>query len=486
MEPNEKIRIPPEIFSFFTAPGGHSLIVRGTAGTGKTTFALQVIEDLSDIIAGYYVSTRVSDESLMVQFPWLRERMIKPIAMRSNLDDDANDRIRGGLTKLKGIGASPLGPGHKEMTISIGKSLGDIECIYDVVETKRSRKRIFVIDSIDAMSERYGLQSTMLIASMQKDLVEGYGQNLLYVLESPEPALDYLGDGVIVMNRYDIERRRIREIEILKLRGVEIAKPRYLFTLRNGKIHTFNEAPIVKELSYPQWTPVPDNQGLVSTGIPDLDRLIGGGIDRGSVVLIELGQSVPLRVAEMLERSAVANFIMLGRGVLWFPSRRVSAESMRNQMAEVIPREKFEKLVRIPEISSQIESSAPFIMPVEGVNAAIDLKWRSVSYLLSGGEQPYLSMLGFDTIESIYGLKTVDQMMDHIGAMKRNKGICICMTSRSTRSTTRLSDIASVHIKVDKIGETTVIRGERPFTECNAVMFHSDGVISKASLTPVV
>jgi KaiC/GvpD/RAD55 family RecA-like ATPase len=69
------MRIPQEVYKFFSNPGGHSLILRGNAGAGKTTFALQAIEDLAAIEKSYYFPTRVSDESLFLQFPWLKEKM---------------------------------------------------------------------------------------------------------------------------------------------------------------------------------------------------------------------------------------------------------------------------------------------------------------------------------------------------------------------------------------------------------------------------
>src|SRR5437016_11325979 len=70
-------RIPREIVEFFNAPGGHSLIVKGPAGTGKTTFALQLTEALGEVTTSHYLSSRVSDESLYRQFTWLKDR-IKP------------------------------------------------------------------------------------------------------------------------------------------------------------------------------------------------------------------------------------------------------------------------------------------------------------------------------------------------------------------------------------------------------------------------
>src|SRR5512137_1578663 len=66
---------PKEIVTFLSGPGGHSLIVRGMAGTGKTTLALQTIEELATIQQSYYMSTRVSDQSLFNQFPWLLDKV---------------------------------------------------------------------------------------------------------------------------------------------------------------------------------------------------------------------------------------------------------------------------------------------------------------------------------------------------------------------------------------------------------------------------
>ena len=43
------------------------------------------------------------------------------------------------------------------------------------------------------------------------------------------------------------------------------------------------------------WRPIPDSDNRVSSGIKDLDRYDMGGIEPGSVVLIELGSGVPIR-----------------------------------------------------------------------------------------------------------------------------------------------------------------------------------------------
>src|SRR2546422_1248520 len=95
-------RIPREIVEFFNAPGGHSLIAKGPAGTGKTTFALQLTEALGEVTASHYLSSRVSDESLYRQFTWLKDR-IKPAILQTGSKSPHDTKVaRHALDQLEG------------------------------------------------------------------------------------------------------------------------------------------------------------------------------------------------------------------------------------------------------------------------------------------------------------------------------------------------------------------------------------------------
>ena len=106
--------LPSEVVRFLENAGGHSLIVRGNAGTGKTTFVLQVAEEFKDRQKAHYLSTRVSDTSLLRQFPWLAERLITR--------EETGTRRRSGFGRLKGMGSGDLVMPRKEMAVSIGRS----------------------------------------------------------------------------------------------------------------------------------------------------------------------------------------------------------------------------------------------------------------------------------------------------------------------------------------------------------------------------
>src|SRR5579859_7640194 len=74
--------VPPEVLAFLSGKGGRSVIVKGGAGTGKTTFGLELLEVAGRPQQSYYLSTRVGDEALYRQFPWL-----KASEMRSRILD---------------------------------------------------------------------------------------------------------------------------------------------------------------------------------------------------------------------------------------------------------------------------------------------------------------------------------------------------------------------------------------------------------------
>jgi len=487
------LRIPQEVYSFFTNPGGHSLILRGNAGAGKTTFALQIIEDLSEIEKSYYYPTRVSDGSLFSQFPWLKDKLDQWLVSHQTSSKKSNghghmvELHREGLGTLKGISPSRSVTAKGHMQVSIGKDLGEIESLYDIIEDRLPDRTLMVIDSLDALAERNGMNCVKLLTAIQKDIVEGYHSNVLCVLESPEQQLDYLGDGVIKVSLGEHQGRRTREIDILKLRGTEIQQPKYLCTLKGGKLQSFGYWWERNFQASRPWASLPDIDTHVSTGIKDLDNLLLGGLEKGAVVLIELGTGVPMSVAGTIESSLVANFVAQNRGVIWMPLRKASVESARNRVISMVPKESFDKLVRIPELATNMGSAwSQSLMPIEGSHAGSDLKWQNITYALQSAESPYLSLIGFDTLESIYGGGVMEQLIDHLAAMRRNKGVFVGIVSPSTSSTQRLADLSTVDLRIERIGGTVVIYGEEPFTECNAMALKEQEQGGSICLTPIV
>ena len=480
MSEERPLMLPAEIIRFLDGPGGHSLIIRGNAGTGKTTFTLQLAEEFKDRQEAHYLSTRVSDGALLNQFPWLKDRLLK------RTEVDIACQSRSGLGKLKGIHTGEIITPRREMTISIGRTMPDVERIYEVVEGSKER-RMVIVDSIDALADRYDLNNRELMIALQRDLVESKGANIVLVLESNDYMLDYLGDGVVEFTRREHDRRLIREMDLMKLRGCEIQQPLYIYSLKGGRFQCFGaDWDAVKNDIKKGWNVTNGLQGRISYGIEDLD-LMTGGMTPGEVVLFEFGQGMPTIVGDLLERSLVSNFANSGRGVIWVPLRKTSGSTAKNVLHDMIPDDVLDRTVRVIEPASQMDSEGGrFVLPVEGSNVINDLKWKNLAFSLDGAAGPFLSLIGMDTLESIYGGDVMEGLVEHLAAIRKNGGVFVGMTTPTSRSTARLADMATVHIKAERIGGTVVFYGSKPFTECYALRLEHRAKGGCGTLTPLV
>jgi len=507
---------PKEILTFLAAEGGHSLIIRGTAGTGKTTMALQLIEEMAHVQQSYYMSTRVSDQSLFNQFPWLKEKIRegeilkarKRLREKAELDEDA-DKIMLGLAQIKDelklerkaaprrelgklegdieVGEEIATPsGEDEVVVTVGSMMPEIEMAYDVVDKALPERTLVVIDSIDALSEKYGVLSSRLISALQKDLVEGAGCNVVYILETPDQLLDYLGDGVLHMNISMQGDRRTRMLEILKLRGCEIKQSQYVYTLLGGRVRTFEYWRYAKpEVPTPFEAIKEPSPKTVSTGMADLDSMLDGGIRRGSLVLIELGKGVPVVSSSAIEASMICEFASQGRGVVWSPTKKAGAQDARDDIIGFIPAKQFDRNVRIMEPHPSPGADKEYALSLEGENVAVDLKWQNIQFALQGTAQPYLTVAGFDTLESIYGANVLDGMMDFLSSLMNSGGVFLAIATPSVKSLGKLADLAHTHIRMDKVSGVTVLSGMEPFTPSHALTQPDEGDF-RPKLVPIL
>lgn len=495
--------IPREVIEFFNSPGGHSLIVKGQAGSGKTTFALQVTEELGEVAASHYLSSRVSDESLFNQFPWLRERLKpavlqlapKPAHATTKVARSALDQLLGKVEAgeeggedegAKSVAAGDVKEGFYE--VPIGFDLPELEAAYDFVDGRMPERSLVLIDSIDALSEHYGIAASKLINVLQRDLVEGSRQNVLYVLEGGgETRLDYLGDGVLNLAAMEHEGRRLRTLTIEKLRGQQVRQHKYLYTLDGGRLTAFE----ITEGAAPHrprpWKPIPDPaEGIASTGLRALDQIIGG-FATGRVVAIEMSNSVPADTADLLRTAMVCNFVAQGRGVAHVPFRKGTAEHLDELTGPHLPANAFEGHVRVFETAAlgaaEISRNA---LPMEGARVDADLKWNNVEHHLPKAKHPYLALMAFDTLESVYGDKVFEQMSGILSSIRRSKDVFVGFVTPKSASEEKLVNLAYVMLHVESLNGSVVVYGEKPYTELFSLSWDWSEGVPDARLRPIV
>src|SRR5439155_1187779 len=138
-------------------------------------------------------------------------------------------------------------------------------------------------------------EARMKVEQSLMAVLEGTGARMILVSEHPETnsTLDQLAEAILVLHQRVIDDRRVRELEFRKLRGVPIRQERYLFTLAGGRLRYLEPFAFTLPERTSMFRPLENTATHMSTGSRDIDALLGGGVPRGSTVLLEIRGDVP-------------------------------------------------------------------------------------------------------------------------------------------------------------------------------------------------
>ena len=275
-------------------PAGRVTLLSGTAGSGKTVFAIQFLAaGITDFEqAGVFVTFEESPADIrknMNGFGW-------PIAQWE------------AAGKFIFVDASP-DPGTE--TIESGSF--DLSALLVRLETavkKVNAKRV-AIDSLGAIFSQFSDQATVRrelfrIASALKHM----GVTALLTAERPNDygpiarfdVEEFIADNVMVLRNVLEDENRRRTIEILKFRGTDHQKGEFPFTI------VPSAGVVVIPLSSIQLKQRSSNV-RISSGNAELDLMCGGGFFRDSVILVSgaTGTGKTLTVTQFLQGGAAAN-----------------------------------------------------------------------------------------------------------------------------------------------------------------------------------
>lgn len=501
-----ELSVPSEIAAFFEKPGGRSLMIKGLAGTGKTTLALQLMEELADPQTSFYLSTRVSDASLYIQFPWLREKdMHSRIVDASReflatiyADEDEERRMhREKHAKIKGAreflkSLKPEGVLETVDRTCLSKllekyGLPEIERAYDRVEAKLPDKSFIIIDSVEGVTTRYKMNNDELVHALQKDLVEHSNVNMVVILEKGgDVTIDYLVDGVVTLNMLEVHGRRVREIRLDKLRATEIRRSRYLTTLRDGHFRTF--VPFRHSGEPQRWVCIPDSATHYSTGTKDLDELLGGGFHKGSYNVIEVAENVTTEEYYSIVRPVILNFVGHGRGAIVVLPGGDQAETLRDDLTRFMDKGLFDKFVQIADYFIQ-ETKKPYVMALGTRNKEEALRnWRSVLQNLRGPEnRPIMDLAGFDTLEYLRGNDiAIRDLFNTVGRIKISDDVGIGIIKPGLKLTQEIMNMADTYLRIVDIDNSCCIYGVNPHTIVYAITPDAQKGLPHIRLNPVV
>ncbi len=271
--PSDASRIPTGVLGLDDILGGgfpasRFYLIQGDPGVGKTTLALQfLLQGVAKGEAGVYITLSETEEEL------------RSVAKSHgwSLDGISLFELNADYARLSDEEQNTL---FLPSEVELGETTRAMMALVEKVTPVR-----VVLDSLSEMRLlaqnplRYRRQILAL-----KQFFAGRGCTVLMLddrtSEEGDLQLQSLAHGVVEMEQlapaYGAERRRVR---IVKLRGARFRGGYHDFNIKSGGIVIYPR--LVAAEHHEAFTP-----GPVTSGLPALDALLGGGLDRGTSTLI--------------------------------------------------------------------------------------------------------------------------------------------------------------------------------------------------------
>jgi len=251
-----------------------SLLVKGRAGTGKTTLSLSILRSLREKYNFFYISTRSSPKQLFEHHPWLRK-----FSKESNKEIDSQEA---------GQNLSPFEDAR----------LDEPESLFERVTNQLMdvKNPVIIIDSWDSVASLMDKEARLNNERVLQTWRERAKAKLIFTSEELiESNLEYIVDGVVELNYQFMNDIRMRSLFLKKLRGIPINRSLYFFTLKGRILRCFDgydprefrirntREKISKDADY--------SKQILQTGYQDLDNYIGS-LPQSGLITIEKDSSL--------------------------------------------------------------------------------------------------------------------------------------------------------------------------------------------------
>src|SRR5919112_581268 len=304
--PRKSAIIPSELMQFVKY-NTYSLLIKGYAGTGKTTLSLTILRVLNVRSNFFYISTRTSPKQIFVYYPWL-SKFIDGSKVFNSIENGYN------LSSFEDA------------------RLDEPESLFERVTNQLMdvKAPIIIIDSWNGIASFMDKEARLNNERVLQTWRERAGAKLIFISEDPkDTTLDFLVDGIVELKQILYDNIRIREILLSKLRGIRINRPTYIYTLNNAIFRScspFQSTGFIintqsKTFKKRQQKLAPLYNGTyITSGYLKLDAELGGGFQKGSIVLVETDADVNVRTTMSFLSKMMYNFVGTCNPILLGPA----------------------------------------------------------------------------------------------------------------------------------------------------------------------
>src|SRR6476660_1313112 len=480
-EQTEKlVHIPYELMQFVQR-NTYSLLIKGYAGTGKTTLSLTILRALKIKSNFFYISTRISPKQLFLYYPWLDKFVGRPKVSEPN-------ELSGRDYNLSSFEDARLDE-PESLFERITNQLMDVKA------------PIIIIDSWDAIASFMDKEARLNNERVLQTWRERAGAKLIFISEDPkDTTLDFLVDGIIELGQKYCDSIRIREIFLSKLRGVMINKPTYIYSLNNGIFRSYDTykpaefiTTVKSSIAFNKiehlFQSLPEDR-YIASGYPELDIALGGGFPKKSVILIELDSDINARIIMTFLARIMSNFVRMSSPILLQPTDEVDPKAVMPYLEPYLSTNSERGLVKIFLSSSKPKGICDYNGTSRSKWDAFEKHFEFFHDVVTKTRQEHPNKLLFNVMsgEMFQQMHNYAQInvLDLMTFIKANTDLSIVVVRHSQDVGERLAGISDMHVRFTLINGTLFLQSLVPRTYLHAIVIDRSSGYPKIKLEPIV
>ncbi len=438
-----------------------TFLIKGVPGAGKSTLALELLRRLG---GGTYVSTRVSRESLSSQNP-----QVTLVALR-------------GMAEEMTVGEVPLDA--RDFRLAGAKEI--VGLVFDKVNVDPGS--LIVLDSWDSIAKELDPVERLRAEKTIVTVVQAHESKLAFISEEPErTTTDYLVDAIIELSSEVSYGSIMRRMEVKKLRGMPIRTPTLQYTLTGGRFRILEPPKILLPGQYApkRYTPIVSASDRYSSGIPDLDRLLGGGLYRGLTVALEFKRDFPAYMHSPFVQVNAANLMTNGSGYVFLPSVGVSGRVFLDSLGTYLPKELLDSKLRVGSYRHS-ETASVFNLTASEVEATFEEVWKAMEELDKSGPLPSTIHIGVDKLEAIHGpAKLQRHISKTISKVKRSNGTATFVVRENTANKDSIVGMCDSHHILDLKDRAIIVQSVKPFNGASNIEYDYSSGWPQVRMIPI-
>jgi KaiC/GvpD/RAD55 family RecA-like ATPase len=480
-EQTEKlVHIPYELMQFVQR-NTYSLLIKGYAGTGKTTLSLTILRALKIKSNFFYISTRISPKQLFLYYPWLDKFVGRPKISEPN-------EISGRDYNLSSFEDARLDE-PESLFERITNQLMDVKA------------PIIIIDSWDAIASFMDKEARLNNERVLQTWRERAGAKLIFISEDPkDTTLDFLVDGIIELGQKYCDNIRIREIFLSKLRGVMINKPSYIYSLNNGIFRSYDTykpaefiTTVKSSIAFNKiehlFQSLPEDH-YIASGYPELDIALGGGFPKKGFILIELDSDINARVIMTFLARIMSNFVRMSSPILLQPTDEVDPKAVMPYLEPYLSTNSERGLVKIFLSSSKPKGICDYNGTSRSKWDAFEKQFEFFHDVVTKTRQEHpnkllLNVMGGEMFQKMYNYGEINGI-DLMSFIKANTDLSIVVVRHSQDVVERLAGISDMHVRFTMINGTLFLQSLVPRTYLHAIVIDRSSGYPKIKLEPIV